>query len=148
MKPSPNALNPWPTRFNDKGVGSCFITSHSWLKPEKTAGPSVVATLNNVAILLDTNILKYVLTSKSRMKLYDPFVSKNKNKKYSVYVMKGGKKRLIHFGDSRYQQYRDKLKHYSHLDHNDSKKRKSYYARHGPSNDKNTAKFWAHKILW
>ena len=50
VKPSPNALNPWPTRFNDKGVGSCFITSHSWLKPETTAGPSVVATLNNVAI--------------------------------------------------------------------------------------------------
>ena len=33
-----------------QGVGSCFITSHSWLKPETTAGPSVVATLNNVAI--------------------------------------------------------------------------------------------------
>ena len=29
--------------------------------------------------------------------LYKPFKSKAKNKKYSVYVMKGGKKRLIHF---------------------------------------------------
>ena len=61
---------------------------------------------------------------------------------------KNGKRKIIHFGDSRYQQYRDKLKHYSHLDHNDLKKRKSYFARHGPSNDKNTAKYWSHKILW
>ena len=36
--------------------------------------------------------------------LYKPFKSKAKNKKYSVYVMKGDKKRLIHFGDSRYEQ--------------------------------------------
>jgi hypothetical protein len=38
--------------------------------------------------------------------LYKPFVSKAKNKKYSLYVMKNGKKRLIHFGDSRYQQFK------------------------------------------
>ena len=82
------------------------------------------------------------------MKLYEPFVSTRKIKKYSVLVIKNGKRKIIHFGDSRYQQYRDKLKHYSHLDHNDLKKRKSYFARHGPSNDKNTAKYWSHKILW
>ena len=27
--PSPNALKPCPTRLNDLGVLSCFITSHS-----------------------------------------------------------------------------------------------------------------------
>ena len=31
--------------------------------------------------------------------LYKPFKSSAKNKKYSVYVLKNGKKRLIHFGD-------------------------------------------------
>ena len=40
------------------------------------------------------------------MELYKPFKSKAKNKKYSVYV-KGGK--LIHFGDKRYGQYKDKI---------------------------------------
>ena len=59
----------------------------------------------------------------------------------------GGTK-LIHFGDSHYQQFHDKLKHYSHLDHNDLTGKKSYYARHSPATDKNTAKYWAHKILW
>ena len=78
------------------------------------------------------------------MTLYAPFVSKAKNKKYSVYVRKHGRKRLIHFGDKRYQQYRD----YRELDHNDPERRKRYYARHGPSGDKNTAKYWSHKILW
>ena len=53
------------------------------------------------------------------MELYKPFKSKAKNKKYSVYV-KGGK--LIHFGDKRYGQYKDKIGLYSHLDHNDKKK--------------------------
>ena len=82
------------------------------------------------------------------MKLYEPFVSSAKNKKYSVYVMKDGRRRLIHFGDSRYGQFRDKLGHYAHLDHNDRARRQSYYKRHGPATDKNTAKYWAHKILW
>ena len=41
--------------------------------------------------------------------LYKPFKSKAKDKKYSVYVMKNGSKRLIHFGDSRYGQFKDKL---------------------------------------
>ena len=79
------------------------------------------------------------------MELYKPFKSKAKNKKYSVYV-KGGK--LIHFGDKRYGQYKDKIGLYSHLDHNDEKRRKSYHSRFGPATDKNTAKYWSHKILW
>ena len=80
--------------------------------------------------------------------LYKPFLSKAKNKKYAVYVMKNGKKKLINFGDSRYKQFNDKLGHYKHLDHNDKARRAKYYARHGEASDKNTAKYWAHKILW
>ena len=79
---------------------------------------------------------------------YKPFKSQAKNKKYSVYVKNGSKIKLIHFGDKRYQHYKDKLKVYSKLDTNDKKRRKLYYARHGYTNDKNTAKYWANKILW
>ena len=75
-------------------------------------------------------------------------MSKAKNKKYSVYVLKNGKPTLKHFGDSRHGQFRDVLGNYSHLDHGDVKRRQAYYARHGPALDKNTAKYWSHKILW
>ena len=80
--------------------------------------------------------------------LYKTFKSQAKNKKHSVYVKDGSKVKLIHFGDKRYPQYKDKLKLSSKLDTNDKKRRKLYYARHGHTNDKNTAKYWASKILW
>jgi hypothetical protein len=81
--------------------------------------------------------------------LYKPFVSKSKNKKYSVYVKNDNDKpKLIHFGDSRYGQYRDKIGNYSKLDHNDKKRKDLYYKRHGKSTNKNSAKYWSHKILW
>ena len=81
--------------------------------------------------------------------LYTPFKSTAKNKKYSVYVLKDGKRRLIHFGDSRYGQFRDKLGHYSHLDHKDEARRQAFYRRHGGvSRDKNSALYWAQKVLW
>jgi hypothetical protein len=82
--------------------------------------------------------------------LYKPFKSKAKNKKYSVYVKadtKSGKK-LIHFGDNRYEQFKDKIGDYKHLDHGDKKRKKAYYDRHGPETNKNSAKYWSHKILW
>ena len=82
-------------------------------------------------------------------KLYKPFVSKAKNKKYSVYV-KGskGNPRLIHFGDNRHQQFKDKIGHYSNLDHGDPKRKKAYYARHGKATSKDSAKYFSHKYLW
>ena len=83
-----------------------------------------------------------------KKELYKPFKSKSVNKKYSVFVMKDGKKRLIHFGDSRYQQYRDKIGDYKHLDHNDKKRKDLYYKRHGSSNDRTSPKYYSHKYLW
>jgi hypothetical protein len=81
--------------------------------------------------------------------LYKPFKSKAKNKKYSVYVKgQSGNPKLIHFGDNRYGQFKDKIGVYKSLDNNDPKRKKAYYARHGPATDKNTAKYWSHKILW
>ena len=80
--------------------------------------------------------------------LYKPFKSTAKNKKFSVYVMKDGKRKLIHYGDSRMEDYRQ---------HKDEARRKSYLARaKGIRNkqgnltwkDKNTANYWSIKTLW
>ncbi len=79
--------------------------------------------------------------------------STRKNKKYMVYVTdstkKSGKK-LVHFGDSRYQQYKDStpLKLYSSKNHLDKKRRAKYFSRHGKTNDKTSAKYWSNKYLW
>eukprot|EP01043_Picozoa_sp_COSAG02_P047306 COSAG02_NODE_4521_length_5267_cov_8.795666_2_plen_86_part_00 len=80
--------------------------------------------------------------------LYQPFVSSAKHKKYSVYVLRDGRRRLIHFGDRRYQHFHDKLNNFSHLDHNDSRRRELWYARHGRSSDKSSARYWAARVLW
>ena len=80
--------------------------------------------------------------------LYKPFRSQAKNKKYAIFVMKNGRKRKIHFGDSRYQQFKDKIGEFSSLDHGDPKRLKLYFARHGRTTDKNTALYWSNRILW
>ena len=71
--------------------------------------------------------------------------STQKNKKYMAVF----KDKIIHFGDNRHQHYKDKtsLKLYSHLDHGDEKRRKSYFARHGEAT-KYSAKYFSHKFLW
>ena len=89
------------------------------------------------------------MVEKENKPLYKPFKSKAKNKKYSVYVKSDkGNKKLIHFGDSRYGQYKDKLGSYKSKDHLDKKRRANYYSRHGKATGKNSAKYWSHKILW
>lgn len=80
--------------------------------------------------------------------LYKPFASKAKGKKMSVYVMDKGKKRLIHFGDSSMEDYRQ---------HRDKDRRKAYLARSAGIRDKdgkltkdnkNKANYWARRVLW
>lgn len=85
---------------------------------------------------------------KETEELRKPFVSRAKHKKYSVYVIQDGRRKLIHFGDKRHKQYKDRLGHYRHLDHHDKKRRKAYYTRFGPATDENTAKWFAHNYLW
>ena len=62
--------------------------------------------------------------------------------------MKDGKKKLIHFGDSRFQDF---------TQHKDEKRRKSYLARaRGIKNkkgeltwkDKNSANYYSVRLLW
>ena len=83
--------------------------------------------------------------------LYKPWKNNtNSNKKYFVYVKSDNKRgyKKIGFGDKRYGQFKDKLGHYKSLDHGDKKRKDNYYSRHGKTNDKNTALYWANKILW
>jgi hypothetical protein len=57
---------------------------------------------------------------------------------------------VVHFGDARYQQYRDStpLRLYAHLDHGDPERRRLYYARHGRQAELHSAKWFSHKYLW
>ena len=80
--------------------------------------------------------------------LYKPKKSTRAGKKGMVYVMKGGNKRLIHFGDS---SMTDKKKGAS------KSQQKSYLARSGgirnkqgklTKNDKNSANYWSRKVNW
>ena len=82
--------------------------------------------------------------------LYKPFKYIGKGKfKFSVYVKnEKGNKKLIHFGNSDYEDY---------TQHKDEKRRKSYLARaKGIKNkkgeltykDKNTKNYWSIKYLW
>jgi hypothetical protein len=81
--------------------------------------------------------------------LYQPFKSTAKNKKYSLYVLKDGRRRLIHFGDSRYGQFGDRLGHYAHLNHKSEARREAFYRRHGGvSRDRNSALYWSQQLLW
>ena len=80
--------------------------------------------------------------------LYKPVKSTRKGKKGQVYVMKDGKKRLIHFGDS---SMTDKRKGASKA------QQKSYLARSAgirdkegklTKNNKNSANYWSRRVLW
>jgi uncharacterized protein YlbG (UPF0298 family) len=91
-------------------------------------------------------------------KLYKPFKSLSKYKKYSVYVLdKKNNPKLIHFGDMKYQHYKDKIGEYKHLDHLDEKRRINYLKRakglkdkYGELtyNNKNSPNYWSINYLW
>lgn len=86
--------------------------------------------------------------------------SSRKGKKYMVEI--DGK--IIHFGSSQHQQYKDrtKLALYKDKDHNDPKRRQNYFKRHSGvntrreaiekelilSNGKITPKILSHIYLW
>ena len=87
------------------------------------------------------------------------FKSNRKNKKYLAVILFNGKLKMEHFGDRRYEQFKDStgLGLYSHLDHGDLKRRKNYFLRHSGVPTKKeamlkekpgTAKWLSHKYLW
>ena len=74
--------------------------------------------------------------------MYKPYKSSKSGKKGMVYTKKG----LIHFGDSSMKDF---------TQHKDEKRRASYCARSGGIKDKSgkrpgkdSANWWARKILW
>ena len=87
-------------------------------------------------------------------------------KKYTAHVRnkKTRKVRKIHFGDSRYQQYKDRtpLGLYTHKNHGTRKRMQRYYSRHSGTKNRKTAinrevrkgnglynaKILSHKYLW
>ena len=82
------------------------------------------------------------------MDLYKPFPSKAKNKKMSVYVMKDGKRKLINFGDTRYQDF---------TQHGDKQRREAYLKRTAgiknkegklTKDDKNSSNYWSRVWNW
>lgn len=82
-----------------------------------------------------------------KIKGYDIYVSTRKNKKYDAYK---NDKYITSFGDKNYEHYNDKIGYYSHLDHNDKKRRELYRIRHKNDyiNDPNYAGYWAWNYLW
>jgi hypothetical protein len=73
--------------------------------------------------------------------------SKYNNKKYEAVFPNG---RVVKFGDTRFQQYKDKaLGLYSHLDHNDKKRKDNYKARHHKDINKKYSPGWfSFNFLW
>jgi len=80
--------------------------------------------------------------------MYKPYKSSNAKKKGMVYVSSNGGKKLIHFGDANMKDF---------TQHKDPARRKNYLARSAGIKDKqgnltaqnkNSANYWARKMLW
>lgn len=73
--------------------------------------------------------------------------SNTQYKKYDVYDTNN--KKLFSFGDTRYEQYKDKLGYYSSKDHGDTKRRDSYKKRHAKDNlDRLSPGYMSMHYLW
>jgi len=84
------------------------------------------------------------------MYIYKKYVikpSKLKHKKYDVFDKQTNKK-ILSFGDKRYEQYKDKIGHYKHLDHLDKKRRDNYYKRHKENYPYPSPDWFSKKFLW
>lgn len=84
-------------------------------------------------------------------------ISPRKNKKYKVTFIKHNKTYTIHFGDKRYEHYKDKIGLYSHLDHLDENRRRLFKGRFKTRknkygklliNDKMSPLYWSYHYLW
>jgi len=73
-------------------------------------------------------------------------VSPVKFKKYRAYLSDGS---TIDFGDTRYEQYEDKvLGTYSNLDHHDLRRRELYWLRHKKNYPIFSADWFSKNYLW
>jgi len=170
-----------------KGRGAYFSsgsrpnqTSHSWgyarLASAITGGKSAAIDFkilqNNCS--KNSRALRLAKISRKRKgrikgKMKETIVEFKKGpfpKKYTAFVKnkKTKKVRKLHFGDSRYQQYKDRtnLKLYKHKNHGTRKRMRNYFNRHSGTKYKRqaikkekrlskgyyTAKILSHKYLW
>jgi hypothetical protein len=88
---------------------------------------------------------------------FDYKKSTSPGKKLMVEVVKGGKKKTIHFGDSSMEQFKDKTGIWKSKDHGDKKRRASFLARSGgikkkdgsfAKDDIHSPTYHARKVLW
>lgn len=90
-------------------------------------------------------MILYMSIYVGKYKGYPIFVSNLKNKKYYALV----NNRKVHFGDSRYQHYTDKMGYWEHLNHYDKERRRRYKIRHEKDrHNKGSAGWFADQILW
>jgi len=93
-----------------------------------------------------------MLFKKEKFKIVKFEKSKVKQKKYTVYLRHRETLKIykLHFGDSRYEQYFDKLGRFSHLDHLDKKRRKLYRLRHRHTYDPKiySSSWFSWRFLW
>ena len=79
--------------------------------------------------------------SKSRFSKYDAIIEDIKTRR----------RQKVPFGDKRYEQYKDTtgLKIYSHLDHNNLKRRDNYLKRHASTMKRKwSASYFSARFLW
>ena len=78
-------------------------------------------------------------------------INKGKKAKYDAILKnkKTGELKRIPFGQKGYEQFKDQLGHYSHLDHNDEKRRDNWIKRHKRNLDYKFSSAWfSHQCLW
>lgn len=95
----------------------------------------------------------------------DAFSFKKSNRKYKKYMVETPSGKTVHFGDTRYKQFKDAtgLNLYTHLDHGDEKRRTNFLRRmkairnnnrnskEGSQplwEDKNSALYYSVNYLW
>lgn len=88
------------------------------------------------------------------MKKNNPVKSTRKNKKYMVL---NNNNNIVHFGDKRYEQFRDDIGLYKNLNHNDKERQKNYCKRSSgirdgqgklTKNNIDSPNHWSMKLLW
>lgn len=79
--------------------------------------------------------------SKGEMKCNTPMKSWRAGKKKVVKACEGGKEKIVHYGDTNYQDFRQ---------HRNKERRANFRKRHKCSEEKSklTARFWACRDLW
>ena len=92
-----------------------------------------------------------ILLNPNNYELLGYRLSHQQNKKYDAILKNktNNSVRYIPFGDKQYEQYYDRLGHYSYLNHYDKQRKRLYNIRHGLDRlNKYSSGWFASRILW